>query len=60
MTNVVIVIEGGMVQYVYTRNKNIRVEVIDLDVNGDEDAERFNTRRLSEIENSKSYKDIFS
>ena len=57
MTKVAIVVRGGMVESVYTRNKNIDVELLDLDTI-DEDERRERERRLSEIESSKTYKDI--
>ena len=57
MTKVVIVVRDGMVESVYTRNKNIDVELLDLDTL-DEDERREREKRLSEVEGSKTYKDI--
>ena len=63
MTNVVIWVEGGLVQAVYTRNKNIRVEVLDMDFEGgDEEQEReycAKERRLEQIKASTTYKCIY-
>lgn len=57
MTNVVIVVEDGRVTEVYSRNKNIEIELIDLDTQDSEELKE-KQRRLKEIENSKTYKDI--
>lgn len=57
MTNVVIVVEDGRVTEVYSRNKNIEIELIDLDTQ-DSDELKEKQNRLKEIENSKTYKDI--
>ena len=57
MTKVAIVVRGGMVESVYTRNKNIDVELLDLDTL-DEAERREREKRLSEVEGSKTYKDI--
>lgn len=63
MTNVVIVVEDGRVTDVYCRNKNVQVEVIDLDVDPCDDEEerelRAKERRIEQIENSKTYKNIW-
>ncbi|ADL36079.1 hypothetical protein bpr_II141 (plasmid) [Butyrivibrio proteoclasticus B316] len=59
MTKVIVVVEGGMVTSVYTRNKNIDVEVLDFDTQSFEDDELKEMRkRLDAIEKSKTYKDI--
>lgn len=59
MTKVIVVVEGGMVINVYTRNKNIDVEVLDFDRQSFEDDELKEMRkRLDTIEKSKTYKDI--
>ena len=59
MTKVIVVVEGGMVTNVYTRNKNIDVEVLDFDRQSFEDGELKEMRkRLDIIEKSKTYKDI--
>lgn len=57
MTNVIIVVKNGMVQEVLCRNKNVEVELLDLD---DQDIESLKEkeRRYKEIHRSKSYKDI--
>ena len=41
----------------YSRNKNIEIELIDLDTQ-DSDELKEKQHRLKEIENSKTYKDI--
>ena len=59
MTNVVIVVEDGRVTEVYSRNKNIQVEVLDLDVwNCNEEEHKKTKKRLGEVEKAKSYKNI--
>ena len=57
MTNVVIVVKDGRVQEVLCRNKNIEVELLDLD---DQDIESLKEKekRYEELLNTKSYKDI--
>ena len=57
MTNVVIVVRGGMVESVYCRNKNVLAEVIDLDTQDTDELDEAE-KRLAAIENAKSYKDI--
>ena len=57
MTKVIVVVNDGMVESVYTRNKNIDLEVIDLDSQDAQEA-RESEKRLAEIERSKSYRDI--
>lgn len=57
MTNIVIVVENGRVTEVYSRNKNIEIELIDLDTQDNEELKE-KQKRLKEIENSKTYKDI--
>lgn len=59
MTKVMVVVEGGMVTSIYTRNKNIEAEVLDFDVQSFKDDELKEMRkRLDAIEKSKTYKDI--
>ena len=59
MTKVIVVVKGGMVTSVYTRNKNIEVEILDFDTQSFEDDELKEMRkRLDAIEKSKTYKDI--
>lgn len=57
MTNLVIVVKNGMVQEVLCRNKNVEVELLDLD---DQDIESLKEKeqRYKELRRSKSYKDI--
>ena len=57
MTNVVIVVRDGRVESVYSRNKNIDIELLDLDTQDLDEREELE-KRLSAIENSKTYKDI--
>ena len=59
MTNVVVVVEGGVVRRILTRNRSIQIEVIDLDTGDDDKEYRKNEKRLNAIENSKTYKDIY-
>lgn len=57
MTNVVIVVKNGMIQEILCRNKNVEVELLDLD---DQDIESLKEKeqRYKELRRSKSYKDI--
>ena len=57
MTKVIIVVNGGKVESVYSRSKDIEIELLDLDTQ-DEDEKKAFDKRLSQIEKSKSYKDI--
>ena len=59
MTKVIIVVRDGMVESVFSRNKNVVTEVIDLDT---EDERELNEaeKRLAAVEDSKSYRDILS
>ena len=57
MTKVVGVVEDGMVTGVYTRNKNVEVEVLDLDTQSLDELKEMR-KRLDAIEKSKTYKDI--
>ena len=57
MTKVVIVVHDGRVESVYTRNKNIEAEIIDLDTQ-DPDERCELDKRLVAIETSKTYQDI--
>lgn len=57
MTNIIVVIEDGMVIEVLCRNKNISVEILDMDTQDCTDLQR-KERRLKEIHDSKSYKNI--
>ena len=59
MTNVVIVIRNGTIESIYTRNKNICCEILDMDVEDDEAELKRNERRLSSIQNSKTYQEIY-
>ncbi len=57
MTKVIVVIEDGMVTGVYTRNKNVEVEILDLDTQSLDELKEMR-KRLDAIETSKTYKDI--
>lgn len=59
MSKVIVVVEGGIVQNVYARNKNIEIEVIDLDVADDEEALKAAVKRLDAVLASKTYKEIW-
>lgn len=57
MTNVVIVVKDGMVQEVLCRNKNVSLELLDLD---DQDLESLQEKekRYAELQKATSYKNI--
>lgn len=57
MTNVVIVVKNGMIEQAYSRNKNVEVEIIDMDTQNADDL-TFRKYRLKQIENAKSYKEL--
>lgn len=57
MTNVVVVIKNGMVEQAYCRNKNVEVEVLDMDTQNPDDLE-FREWRLKQIQSAKSYKEM--
>lgn len=57
MTKVIIVVKSGMVQETFSRNKNISVEILDLDEE-DTDKLKEKKKRYEKIQKSKSYKDI--
>ena len=57
MTKVIVVVEDGMVTSVYTRNKDIEVEILDFDTLEDDELKELR-KRLDAIEKSKTYKDI--
>ena len=57
MTNVVIVVKGGRVEQAYCRNKNVEVEVLDMDTQDIDDLEQ-REWRLKQIQNAKSYKEL--
>ena len=57
MTNVVIVVKNGMIEQVYSRNKNVEVEILDMDTQNADDLV-FREYRLKQIENAKSYKEL--
>lgn len=57
MTKVIIVVESGRVTNVYTRNKNIECELVDLDTTNESEY-REKAKRLLDVERSKTYKDI--
>ena len=57
MTKIVIMVKDGIVQEVLCRNKNIEVEVLDLDT---QDAQSLISihKRYNELNKCKSYKNI--
>ena len=57
MTNVVIVVKDGRVEQAYCRNKNVEVEVLDMDTQDIDDLEQIEWR-LKQIQNAKSYKEL--
>lgn len=57
MTKVIIVVESGMVQEVFCRNKNVEVELLDLDTQDEEELKE-RKQRYKQITESQSYKDI--
>lgn len=57
-TNVVIVVEDGMVIEVLCRNKNVQVEVIDLDTTDSEELKE-KDKRIEALHKCKSYKNIY-
>ncbi len=57
MTNVVIVVRNGMIEQAYSRNKNVEVEVLDMDTQNEDDL-TFRNYRLKQIENAKSYREL--
>lgn len=57
MTNVVIVVKDGRVEQAYARNKNIEVEVLDMDTQDIDDLQQLEWR-LKRIETAKSYKPL--
>jgi hypothetical protein len=57
MSKVIVVVNRGRVESVYARNKDIEVEVLDMD-SMDPDEIKDREKRLKAVENSKSYKDI--
>ena len=57
MTNVVIVVKDGRVEQAYCINKNMEVEVLDMDTQDIDDLEQREWRR-KQIQNAKSYKEL--
>lgn len=57
MTNVVIVVKDGRVEQAYARNKNIEVEVLDMDTQDIDDLQQLEWR-FKRIETAKSYKPL--
>ena len=51
MTNVVIVVKDGRVEQAYCRNKNVEVEVLDMDTQDIDDLEQ-REWRLKQIQNA--------
>ena len=59
MTKVIIEVSGGVVQAVYTRNKNIEIELVDWDnAAADPEYEQECESVMERISKSKQYKDI--
>lgn len=57
MSKVIITVKDGRVQEVYSRNKNIDVEVIDFDTQNPDELKSVE-KRYEQILKAKSYKDI--
>ena len=57
MTNVMIVVKDGSVEQAYCRNKNVEVEVLDMDTQDIDDLEQ-REWRLKQIQNEKSYNEL--
>lgn len=57
MTNVVIIVKDGRVEEALCRNKNVKVEILDMDTQDPEELQQLE-RRLNEIHKTKSYRDI--
>lgn len=57
MTNVVVVVRDGRVEQVYCRNKNVEVEILDMDTQDIDDLEQIEWR-LKQIQSTKSYKEL--
>ena len=57
MTNVVVVVKDGRVEQAYCRNKNVEVEVLDMDTQDIDNLEQ-KELRLKQIQNTKSYKEL--
>ena len=57
MTKVIIVVQNGLVESVYARNKDVEVELLDMDVQ-DPDELKEREKRLVAVEKSKSYRNI--
>lgn len=57
MTNVVVVVKDGRVEQVYCRNKNIEVEILDMDTQDIDDLKQIELR-LKQIRSIKSYKEL--
>ena len=57
MAKVVIVVKDGRVEQAYCRNKNVEVEVLDMDTQDIDDLEQRECR-LKQIQNAKSYNEL--
>lgn len=57
MTNVVVVVKDGRVEQIYCRNKNIEIEIFDMDTQDINDLEQIKWR-LKQIRSTKSYKEL--
>ena len=56
--SVVVVIEGGMLQTAYSNNKNVSVELIDLDTQDEEELKE-NNKELKKLEKSKAFIEVY-
>ena len=57
MTKVIIVVQNGLVESVYARNKDVEVGLLDMDAQ-DPDELKKREKRLAAVEKSKSYRNI--
>lgn len=57
MTKVVIIVKNGLIEQVYCRNKNIEVEILDMDTQ-DLDTCKEREQRLKQIKKANSYKEL--
>lgn len=57
MTNVVVVVKDGRVEQAYCRNKNVDVEILDMNTQDIDDLEQ-KEWGLKQIQNAKSYKEL--
>lgn len=57
-TKIFVIVEGGLVSSVYSSDPLIKVEVIDVDSQEEDESVELNARRI-EIENDKSLTEIY-